>query len=292
MFKPAPLLILLLSAGLLTPLSASASGACVNPDVKPLKATAVKTPAAIAASETQTANDSQKPSVPLIAGQADELKTAADNFKTRYPKTKVLTYRLTPLSGIFEATVGKEVIYFDKSARFVFSGRLLDMDRGEDLTDKRLKNLRRISFDSLPLDKAVKTVYGNGKRKLAVFTDVDCPFSRKLGATLESLKDVTIYTFLFPLESIHPEARGKSDAIWCAKDPSQALAAALKGEPSLKAISDNLVCPSPVNDILTLAKQHGIGGTPTLINEAGNRTAGALPLDKLEAFISAPLQGN
>ena len=290
MFKPAPLLILLLSAGLLTPLSAS--GACVNPDVKPLKATAVKTPAAIAASGTQTADDSQKPSVPLIAGQADELKTAADNFKTRYPKTKVLAYRLTPLPGIFEATVGKEVIYFDKSARFVFSGRLLDMDRGEDLTDKRLKDLRRIAFDSLPLDKAVKTVYGNGKRKLAVFTDVDCPFSRKLGATLESLKDVTVYTFLFPLESIHPEARGKSDAIWCAKDPSQALASVLKGELSLKAISDNPVCPSPVNDILAFAKQHGIGGTPTLINEAGDRTAGALPLDKLEAFISEPLQGN
>ena len=105
-----------------------------------------------------------------------------------------------------------------QTARFVFSGRLLDMDRGEDLTDKRLKDLRRIAFDSLPLDKAVKTVYGNGKRKLAVFTDVDCPFSRKLGTTLESLKDVTVYTFLFPLESIHPEARGKSDAIWCAKD--------------------------------------------------------------------------
>lgn len=292
MFKLAPLLILLLSAGLLTPLSASASGACVNPDVKPLKATAVETPAAIAASEAQTANDSKKPSVPLIAGQADELKAAADNFKTRYPKTKVLAYRLTPLSGIFEATVGKEVIYFDKSARFVFSGRLLDMDRGEDLTDKRLKDLRRISFDSLPLDKAVKTVYGNGKRKLAVFTDVDCPFSRKLGATLESLKDVTVYTFLFPLESIHPEARGKSDAIWCAKDPSQALASVLKGELSLKAISDNPICPSPVNDILALAKQHSIGGTPTLINEVGDRTAGALPLDKLEAFISAPLQGN
>lgn len=60
----------------------------------------------------------------------------------------------------------------------------------------------------------------------------------------------------------------------------------------LKAISDNPVCPSPVNDVLALAKQHGIGGTPTLINEAGDRTAGALPLDKLEAFINAPAQGN
>lgn len=217
MFKPSSLLTVLISMGLAAPLSSFASGACVNPDFKVQKVSAVKTSAAQkAAADTPASKESNQPSVPLIAGQADELKTAADNFKTRYPKTKVLAYRLTPLSGIFEATVGKEVIYFDKTARFVFSGRLLDMDRGEDLTDKRLKDLRRIPFDSLPLDKAVKTVYGNGKRKLAVFTDVDCPFSRKLGTTLESLKDVTVYTFLFPLESIHPEARGKSDAIWCA----------------------------------------------------------------------------
>ena len=121
---------------------------------------------------------------------------------------------------------------------------------------------------------------------------MDCPISRKLGTTLESLKDVTVYTFLFPLESIHPEARGKSDAIWCAKAPSQALTTALTGEPMLKVIADYPICLSPVNDVLALAKQHGIGGTPTLINEAGDRTAGALPLDKLEAFINAPLQGN
>ena len=287
MFKPSSLLTVLISVGLAAPLPSFASGACVNPDFKTQKVSAVKTsaPQKAAASETPASKESNAPSVPLIAGPAD-------NFKTRYPKTKVLSYRLTPLAGIFEATVGKEVIYFDKTARFVFSGRLLDMDRGEDLTDKRLKDLRRIAFDSLPLDKAVKTVYGSGKRKLAVFTDVDCPFSRKLGTTLESLKDVTVYTFLFPLESIHPEARGKSDAVWCAKDPSKALTSALKGEPMLKAIADNPVCPSPVNDVLALAKQHSIGGTPTLINEAGDRTAGALPLDKLEAFINAPLQEN
>jgi thiol:disulfide interchange protein DsbC len=243
MFKSSSLLTVLFSLGLAAPVPSFASGACANPDFKAQKVSSAKAPTQqkTSVSDTPTSKESKAPSVPLIAGQADELKTAADNFKTRYPKTKVIAYRLTPLAGIFEATVGKEVIYFDKTARFVFSGRLLDMDRGEDLTDKRLKDLRKIAFDSLPLDKAVKTVYGNGKRKLAVFTDVDCPFSRKLGTTLESLKDVTVYTFLFPLESIHPEARGKSEAVWCAKDPSKALSSALKGEPMLNAIADNPV---------------------------------------------------
>lgn len=89
MFKPAPFLTLLFSASLLAPFSASASGACVNPDMKPLKVSAVKTPAAKATeAESQTASDPNQTSAPLIAGQADELKTAADNFKTRYPKNQ------------------------------------------------------------------------------------------------------------------------------------------------------------------------------------------------------------
>lgn len=215
----------------------------------------------------------------------DDFKKAVDNFKSRYPKTKVKAFSLTPVPGIYEAAVAKEVVYFDTSARFMFSGRLLDMDKGVDLTDKKLKELRKIDFKSLPLDRAVKTVYGKGSKKLAVFTDVDCPFSRKLGETLESLTDVTVYTFLFPLESIHPQARAKSDAIWCAKDSAASLKSALKGQPIAQTVANNPLCDSPVDEAIKLAQKHGIAGTPTLINENGDRVSGALPLDKLNAFI-------
>ena len=57
------------------------------------------------------------------------LKEASERFAERYPKTKVNEFSLTPVPGIFEAAVGKEVIYFDKTARFLFSGRLLDMEK-------------------------------------------------------------------------------------------------------------------------------------------------------------------
>ncbi len=183
-----------------------------------------------------------------------ELKQAVENFQERYPKTQVKLFSLTPVKGIFEASVGKEVIYFDSSARFLFSGRLLDMDQGVDLTEKRVRDLRRIAFNSLPLDKAVKTVYGNGSKKLA--------------------------------ESIHPKARAKSDAVWCAKDSSTELSKALKGD-DIKAVANNPLCSSVVSDVIRLAAEHGIGGTPTLINEAGDRISGALPLEKLQSFVDA-----
>lgn len=88
MFKPSSLLTVLISMGLAAPISSFASGACVNPDFKAQTVSAVKTSAAqkAAVANTPASIESNKPSIPLIAGQANELKTAADNFKTRYPK--------------------------------------------------------------------------------------------------------------------------------------------------------------------------------------------------------------
>lgn len=268
---------------------ALASGACGNPVAASAqtpsgqKTVVVKTvPASFENKEISLQETSS------VAGfnPADELKQASSNFKERYPKTKVNKFSLTPVPGIFEAAVAKEVIYFDKSARYLFSGRLLDMEKGLDLTDKRIKDIRRIDINKLPLENAIKEVKGNGSRKLVVFTDVDCPYSRKLAQTLENLTDITVYTFLFPLISIHPEAKAKSDAIWCSADSTKELAKVLKGS-VIKTVKNNPICSSPVESILKLAAENGIAGTPTIFNEAGDRTAGALPADKLEEFINA-----
>ena len=271
-------LLFLLIAAAFAASSVRASGACTNPSPA-----AVKTAAAKAAS-IKSANTSAE-TAPVIVDPSADLKEASERFAERYPKTKVNEFSLTPVPGIFEAAVGKEVIYFDKTARFLFSGRLLDMEKGQDLTDQRLKDIRRIDFNKLPLDKAVKEVKGNGSRTLIIFTDVDCPYSRKLANTLEQVTDVTVYTFLFPLVSIHPEAKAKSDAVWCAADSVKELAKALNGE-SVKSVANNPICTSPVESTLKLAAELGIGGTPTLINAAGDRTAGALPLEKLQEFIN------
>ena len=91
---------------------------------------------------------------------------------------------------------------------------LLDAD-----TDQLLHRLRQmiallkdqpIDFDALPLKDAFTIVRGNGKRKLAVFEDPNCGYCKRFERDLAGLKDVTIYTFLMPIPSLHPEARGKA----------------------------------------------------------------------------------
>ena len=103
-----------------------------------------------------------------------------------------------------------------KSFNFlIVEGRVVDPKTKIDLTSARLEELNKVDFDSLPFKNAIKEERGDGSRRIAVFSDVDCPFCRKLEKeTISKLKDVTIYTFLYPL-AIHPDAMNKSKKIWC-----------------------------------------------------------------------------
>ena len=62
----------------------------------------------------------------------------------------------------------------------IAEGRLVDPKTKKDITGERLEELTRIDFNSLPLDQAIKVVKGNGSRKLVVFSDVDCPYCKRL----------------------------------------------------------------------------------------------------------------
>ena len=86
------------------------------------------------------------------------------------------------------------------------------------LTEERLRKLNRVDVGALPLDMAIKKVKGNGARKMYVFSDADCPFCAKLEQELKNVDNVTIYTFLFPIDQLHPDAARKSRMIWCAPD--------------------------------------------------------------------------
>ena len=100
--------------------------------------------------------------------------------------------------------------------------RSYDTETKRNLTEARQRELKRIAFASLPLDLAIKNVKGNGERKVAVFSDADCPFCARLENDLKNVDNVTIYTFLYPIDQLHPDAARKSKAIWCAPDKVKA----------------------------------------------------------------------
>ncbi|MDK7178310.1 DsbC family protein, partial [Micrococcus luteus] len=110
-------------------------------------------------------------------------------------------------------------MYTDAARQFViFGGQLYDLEKNTNLTELALEEMNRVDIDSLPLDKALKMVYGDGKNRLVTFEDPNCPWCKRLQAEFEQM-DVTVYTFVTPILS--PDSFTKTENILCAKDPVQ-----------------------------------------------------------------------
>ena len=78
--------------------------------------------------------------------------------------------------GLYEVLIGGQLYYVDSDVTFVIAGRMFDPRTREDLTQKRLDIALKVDFKSLPLDRAVKTVRGDGSRVMVTFEDPNCGY--------------------------------------------------------------------------------------------------------------------
>lgn len=224
------------------------------------------------------------------ATAAPDTSVAASAMGSRlqalYPSTRFGAVNPTPWPGVFEVFMGTNLAYVDQSGQYFLFGHLYDMKAQRDLTAERKDLLARVDFDALPLTDAMKEVRGNGARVLAIFSDPDCPYCQQLETDLRTLSNVTIYTFLMPLVSLHPAAHGKAVSVWCAKDRIAAWHAAMWRGESIPQAN----CPHPVDRNVALGERLGINGTPTLIAADGRMLPGAASKDQIEAWLqrSAP----
>lgn len=226
----------------------------------------------------------------LVLGQASVNADEASVKKAvegAYPKFKVESVTKTPFAGLYEVFMAGQIIYTDDKMTFLIAeGRLVDPKTKKDITGERLDELTKIDFSSLPLEQAIKVVKGNGSRKLFVFSDVDCPYCKRLERNeLANITDVTIYTYLYPLQQLHPDAPAKSKAIWCAPNRVAAWQDWIMNDQLPKAASNS--CPVPLEKVADLAKKIGVTSTPTLIFSNGKRMMGAQPYKEIEAAMVA-----
>jgi len=225
----------------------------------------------------------------LLAGvaRADEASIRAE-FAKKYPQANLESITKTPYLGLYEMLVDGELVYTDADFTYLILGNIIETKtrtnvtdvRQREIEDKKLKGLA-FPFEQLPFELAIKKVKGDGSRKVAVFSDPDCPFCRKLEKDIEKITNVTIYTFLFPIEQLHPKAPEMSRAIWCAPDRVKAW-----DEYMLKGVvPKSPKCDNPVEKIVAYGQSKKINGTPTIFFTDGKRVPGAIPAERFEELL-------
>lgn len=201
----------------------------------------------------------------------------------QFPGAQISSVTKTPYSGLFEVYLDGQLIYVDAKAQYVFTGDVIDLKNRTNLTQQRLNKLQAVKWDTLPLNNALKTVKGKGERKLVVFSDVDCPYCRKFEEELTKVDNITVYTFLYPIEGLHPKAVQTSKQIWCAPDRNKAWDEYIKRG----TVPNNAgTCANPVDATIALGGKLKVSGTPTLIFANGQRVPGMVPAAQLERLLA------
>jgi thiol:disulfide interchange protein DsbC len=207
------------------------------------------------------------------------------NISIRYPDFPVISeVAKTDIKGMYEVMVDTEIYYTDGSANYLFRGELLNTKTGVNITRDRIEKLTAIQFSKLPLQDAFVWSHGDGSRKIAVFSDPNCSFCKKFESELRQLKNVTVFTFLYPV--LGPDSVQKSRAIWCAKERVNTWEEWMLKETMPE--TENASCDvAAVERNIALGQRLRISGTPTIFFEDGRRNAGLLQMAELEARLQA-----
>lgn len=217
----------------------------------------------------------------VMAQEATIRKNLAERLQD-FPKIDEISK--TPIPGLFEVRIGTQIFYSDEQGNYLIEGILVDTKTRNNLTEARLNKLTAIEFSALPLKDALVFKQGNGSRKLAVFADPNCGYCKRFERDLMLLKDVTVYTFLFPI--LGPDSNDKSRSIWCAKDGQKAWRDwMIEGVLPAKPAADCDIAALARN--VELGRKHRVNGTPALVFEDGKRVPGAMQLDALEKQLAA-----
>lgn len=204
-------------------------------------------------------------------------------IETKFPKAEVSHVAKSNVLGLYEAMVGDRLVYTDNKVNYLFLGEIIDIERMVSLTGERMQKLRVLPWSELPLDLAIKLVKGDGSREIAIFSDADCPFCRRLENELKDMDNLTMYTFLLPIESLHPDAGRKSKMIWCSADRAKAYYDFMLQNVMPTSSPD---CDNPVEKIIALGQKYRINATPTMVFRDGRIVSGALPRDALEKELA------
>lgn len=202
--------------------------------------------------------------------------TVKSNLSKQHPKLSIENIQATDMKGIYSGSMDGQVVYLGEDAQHILVGSMYRLSDQKNLTQDLVLKQNSIDWKKLPLQDAVKSVRGNGKRQIAIFSDPNCPYCKQLEAELSKLNDVTIYTFIYPIKT---QSIAVSKQVFCEKDPALAWSNLIsKGiQPSSKK-----TCANPVERNLSLGKSLGLTGTPAIIFSNGFKVMGSHPAQEIE----------
>jgi thiol:disulfide interchange protein DsbC len=235
-----------------------------------------------------------------ILAEQEQEQAPADTVSTTPEAAQLLLSRLqalrpdlpiervapAPMPGMFQLELtGGTSLYGTADGRYLFAGDLYEVGEADLLNlTERSRTAKRVSLMAAVKrdDMVIFSPEGGAQAAIAVFTDVDCGYCRKLHQEVPRLNELGIEVryLAYPRAGVGSRSYQKIVSAWCAPDPNQAITRLKLGE----SIPD-LSCSNPVADQFELGQLVGVTGTPAIVLEDGRLLPGYLPADTLAEAI-------
>jgi thiol:disulfide interchange protein DsbC len=209
----------------------------------------------------------------------DKLK---QKLSSQLPEFHIDDISPSPVSGLYEVTVGGETVYTTADGKYMFTGDLVEVATRVNLTESKRGKRILAAIEHVGEKNMIVMGPDKPKRTITVFTDVDCPYCAKLHKDVPQLikAGIKVRYLLYPRSGVDGETYKRSVAVWCAKDRVKAVGIAKAG-----GALEMKTCDNPVAANFQLGQSVGITGTPTIVLDNGRVLPGYIPADKLLAGL-------
>ncbi len=224
------------------------------------------------------------PAAPALA--ESDMQAIKRKIAERLPGATVDHIAPSPVTGMYEVGVnGGDVVYVSADGRYLLSGTLIDLVTQENLTERVLARQRAKTLNGVPEDSMI--IYqpeGEVRHTLTTFTDIDCPYCRKMHREMALLNrmGIRVRYMLFPRTGVASSSYEKAVSVWCAEDQQAEMTKAKSGE-----VPEMAVCDNPVREHMVLGRRLGLRGTPYTITDTGRAISGYVPAPELFESLEA-----
>ncbi|MDH5393415.1 MAG: DsbC family protein [Gammaproteobacteria bacterium] len=212
----------------------------------------------------------------FVNGQAQAAEDQQANLRMMISKTfpgiEISKFKQTVIPGMLEFTMGAKVLYVTKDGRHLFQGNIYDLVSQQNLTEESEKTVRKTALDDFGEKNTLVYKAKNEKHFITVFTDIDCPYCRKLHEEVAQYtsNNVSVRYLFLPFKG--KKSLEKSVSVWCSKNPTKAMTDAKEGRQITTATCDN-----PIEKHMQLGREFGIRGTPAIVMDNGEMIPGYRP---------------
>ncbi|MEJ2393247.1 MAG: DsbC family protein [Candidatus Thiodiazotropha sp.] len=222
------------------------------------------------------------------AAMAAPTKENAEIEQVRQAMSKLLSghqassINPSPIPGLYEVLVGAEIYYVSADGKYLFTGKLYDVDKREDLTTPKLAKVKAEMIEKVGEENMVIFAPEKYDHTVTVFTDIDCGYCRKLHSEIQQYNDrgIRVRYLMFPRAGIGSPSYDKAVNVLCADDRNEAMTLAKAGKDI-----EHKQCENPVAKEYALGQKLGVTGTPAIFLENGELVPGYVPADRMAAML-------